>query len=428
MKPRRRRSRARALSLVVLAALMGVVLVLFPLKSRGAPANADSGAPPHAPAGKAGKKAAIDSKDASAPAPAPVSDAGAHRPEPHAAKEAEKEKGEKATIPVGKGLPVHVDVAVFFLEITTFDDTKAEFEGTTDIRLEWTDPHLAFPDRETLRGYREFIGKAAEEELGKIWSPSIDVKNRTETGSYVGRRVRIYPHGQVEVITRASGKFKTTIDTEAFPFDRQKLAVELIVRDESVDEVLLQFDKDDVEFSHAGADVKVDGWEVGLVDLSAGVVPGWNGDRYSRATATLLIDRLPGSSVASVFIPLIASLLIPLLALWMNKASEEGFAVDAFELANMGIGGLFSVIALSFAIYSSNPVIASADNTVTRLFGLNYAMLALSLIIVVTFFRYEIPKRWFGAYVQEEAFHFISWAAPLLALVTAAAFLLVAAA
>jgi hypothetical protein len=65
---------------------------------------------------------------------------------------------------------------------------------------------------------------------------------------------------------------------------------------------------------------------------------------------------------------------------------------------------------------------------VTRLFGLNYAMLALSLIIVVVFFRYELPKRWFGGHVQHEAFKFIAWALPLLSLATACALLLVAAA
>jgi hypothetical protein len=200
------------------------------------------------------------------------------------------------------------------------------------------------------------------------------------------------------------------------------------VRDDTVDDVLLRFDKDDVEFSHAAQDANVDGWDVGIVDLSASSVAGWNGDRYSRATATLFIDRRPGSSISSVFIPLIASLLIPLLALWMYRGTELGFVVDAFELANMGIGGLFSVIALSFAIYSSNPVIASTDNTVTRLFGLNYAMLALSLVIVVTFFRYELPRRWFGIHVQHQAFLFLSWATPLLALSTSTAFLLVAAA
>lgn len=332
------------------------------------------------------------------------------------------------SIPVGKGLPIRVNVAVFFLELTAFDDTKGEFEATTDLRLRWADARLAFPASEKLRGYKELIGKAAEERLTQIWSPTVDVQNRIESGSYVGRRLRIFSDGRVESITRTSGRYKSPVRLESFPFDRQKLALRTIVREANVDQVLLTFDKDDVEFSRVSPDAKLEDWKLGLVNLRASSVAGWNGDRYATTRATLVITRHATSSVAPVFIPLLASLLIPLLALWMNRATEDGFTVDAFELANMGIGGLFSVIALSFAIYSANPNIAGSDNTVTRLFGLNYAMLALSLTIVVVFFRYEIPKRWFGIYVQKEMFHFLSWAAPVLSLATSVTFLFVAAA
>jgi hypothetical protein len=111
----------------------------------------------------------------------------------------------------------------------------------------------------------------------------------------------------------------------------------------------------------------------------------------------------------------------------MNNATAEGFEVEAFELANMGIGGLFSVIALSFAIYTSYGVIAGGDNTVTRLFGLNYATLAMSLGIVVMLFRYNLAHRWWGRYVHEQVFKWLAWAMPVLTLGTSVAFLLVAA-
>lgn len=420
---RRKRSGARVLWLMVVGTIFAVALVLFPLKGQRARA-ADSPAktPAEATAGKTPKtkatKAAAPKDAAATPETAPALEP-ATPPEPPKA---------LTTLPLEKGLPVRVNVAVFFLELGSFDDIKGEFEATVDVRMEWSDPRLAFSAKDTLRGYREFIGKEAEEQLTKMWSPTVDVQNRFEIGSYVGRRVRLFPDGAVETITRTSGKYKTHVNPEAFPFDRQKLDVELIVRDETVDEIRLRFDKEDVDFSRAAKDATIDGWDVGLVDLKRSVIAGWNGDRYSKVTATLFIDRQSASSLTSIFIPLIASLLIPLLALWMNKASDDGFEVDAFELANMGIGGLFSVIALSFAIYSANPIVAASDNTVTRLFGLNYAMLALSLTIVVVFFRYQLPRRWFGRYVQEEAFHYLSWAIPLLSLGTSIAFLFAAAA
>lgn len=438
-----RRSKGRVLWTTFAATLFAVGIVLFPLSGRGA-GSADAGASStHGTATSAGgghTSVGATTKEAKK--------AGGHggkaaHAEPEAEAEPTKEPAKAAepagkvapeaeedltSIPVGKGLPVRVNVGVFFLELESFDDTKGEWEATIDIRYAWNDQRLAYDKKQTLRGYREFLGKAAEAQLEKIWTPTVDVKNRVEAGEYTGRRLRIYPDGRVETITRTSGKYKSHVDAGSFPFDRQKLGVELIVRDQTLDFVRLRFDEHDVAFSRPAGNAKLDGWDLGIVDLSRSAVAGWNGDRYGTVTATLFVDRRPGSSLASVFIPLLASLLIPLLALWMNQTSEDGFAVDAFELANMGIGGLFSVIALSFAIYSSNPIIASGDNTVTRLFALNYASLAISLGIVVAFFRFELPKKLFGRYVQEESFHFLSWAIPLLAMATSLAFLLVAAA
>jgi len=124
---------------------------------------------------------------------------------------------------------------------------------------------------------------------------------------------------------------------------------------------------------------------------------------------------------------LLASLLIPLLALWMNRATPEGFEVEAFELANMGIGGLFSVIALSYAVSSAYGSIAGSDNTVTRLFALNYATLAVALVVVVVFFQRNVVLRHFGPYVHEQVFKFLLWALPVLTLGTSIAFVLIAA-
>lgn len=436
---KKRRTRARSLMIALLGTIFGLALVLFPLRGRGAEPPSDAGrastkstdTPPKG-AARTKKGVAVAVAVAAGDAPADTAgDAGAPVTVTEATPAAAKaEEANLTSIPIGRGLPVKVNVGVFFLELKSFDDTKGEFEATTDLRLQWTDTRLRFPRSESFRGYKEWRGKEAEEQLAKLWTPTIDVANRLESSGYVGRRLRIYPNGDVETLTRTTARHTAHVSAETFPFDRQRLALDLIVRDDTTDEVLLRFDQDDVVFSRAANDATLDGWEPGLVELHATQVAGWNGDRYARMTASLVVDRLASSSLAPIFIPLLASLLIPLLAVWMNKTSEDGgeFEVDAFELANMCIGGLFSVIALSFAIYSSYTVIANGDNTVTRLFGLNYAMLAITLAIVVVCFRYNLLAKLFGPYVQREAFTFMSWALPVLSLATSLAFLLVAAA
>ena len=132
--------------------------------------------------------------------------------------------------------------------------------------------------------------------------------------------------------------------------------------------------------------------------------------------------------VATVFIPLLASLLIPLLAIWMNSTAEGEFTIPAFELANIIVGGLFAVIALNFTINAAYSSVATGDNTVTRLFRLNYMTLGVGLAVVVLLYRYNVPMRLCGRYFQEQMFSYLSWAVPLLAVGTALAFILVAAA
>ena len=419
----RRRARAhtpRAVSLFILSALFCVALALFPHKSRGQ--------------SKSGESRTVVGPDSALMAPAAPD---VHEPPtPPAAAEAKRaapakpdpQEPEETTIPMGRGLPVVVRIAFFFLELKELDDTKGEFEAIVDMRLHWSDLRLTYPLQESPRGYKEYRGAAAEKHLATIWKPHVEPTNRVEVDDNVGRRVRIFPNGDVETIERRSGRYKIKIDAQRFPFDRQYLKLDYIVREDTTDAVVLDYENDDVEWSRTAKDAELDGWRLGLVDLSRSVVPGWNGDRYSRVAASLFVDRLPTTGIAPIFIPLIASLLIPLLAIWMNQSTEDGFAIEAFELANISIGGLFSVIALSFAIYSSYGMIAGGDNTVTRLFGLNYMTLALSLSVVIAFYRFKFPRRLFGRYVEEQLFLFICWALPILTLGTSVAFLLVAAA
>jgi hypothetical protein len=116
-----------------------------------------------------------------------------------------------------------------------------------------------------------------------------------------------------------------------------------------------------------------------------------------------------------------------MIAIWLQKVSDEGdFEVDAFELANIVIGGLFAVIALNFTVNSEYSSLASGDNTVTRLFALNYAALAIAMVINIGMFQYKLVERWFGKYVQEQLYWFLCGAVPALAFGAAATFLLVA--
>ncbi|MBF0267011.1 MAG: hypothetical protein HQL44_00315 [Alphaproteobacteria bacterium] len=332
------------------------------------------------------------------------------------------------SIPHGNGLPVVVRPALFFNHLESFDDNAGTFEATVDLRLTWIDSRLRYPAKEALRGYKEYRVSAAEKEIAKIWTPTIRHVNRVGDPAFSERRLRIFPNGMVEVIDRITATYKTPVETSRFPFDRQNLEIVMVVQEDTVETVDMNFTSDDVGFSRISKNAELDGWSTGLVGLKRELVNGWNGDRYAKIVASLTVSRVATSSIATIFIPLFASLLIPFLATWMNRAQDGEFDVDAFELGNVIIGGLFAVIALSFTFSSSFPALSSGDNTVTRLLGLNYVALAFGTIITVVFYRYKLPARWFGVYVQEQAFLFLSWAFPILFIATGLAFVFVSAA
>jgi hypothetical protein len=313
-----------------------------------------------------------------------------------------------------------------YVEVASIDETEAAYTATVDLRLRWQDLRLQYPPESAPQGFLEFREGAAEAKMAEIWTPSLSLWNLSGEPSQQIRGIRIFPDGRVELMLRMTATFVTPFEVERFPFDRQSLQVEVVSRRESVERLSLEFEQDDLDFSRAPDSSELGDWVPGIVTLKRDAVSGWYGEDLARATVSLAVHRRAGGSAALIFIPLLASLLIPLLAIWMNRVENGEFQIEAFELANVIVGGLFAVIALNFTLNAEYRTLGSTDNTVRRLFALNYLALALSLIINLTLFRFNLPMRWFGRYVQEQVYFFLAWAVPLLVLATAVATLLVA--
>jgi hypothetical protein len=331
-----------------------------------------------------------------------------------------------SSLPVGKGLPVVVRMGLRYVEVDSIDETEATYTATVDLRLRWQDLRLQYPPESAPQGFLEFREEAAAAKMAEIWTPAVSLWNLSGEPSRQIHGLRIFPDGRVEMMLRTTGTFETPFEVERFPFDRQRLQVEVVSRRESVQRLSLEFEQDDLDFSRAPESSELGDWVPGVVSLKRDVVNGWYGEDLARVTVSLAMQRRAGGSAALIFIPLMASLLIPLLAIWMNRVEEGEFQIEAFELANVIVGGLFAVIALNFTLNAEYRTLGTSDNTVRRLFALNYLALALSLIVNLTLFRFNLPMRWFGRYVQGQVFLFLSWAVPLLVLATAVATLLVA--
>lgn len=330
------------------------------------------------------------------------------------------------TLPTGAGLPLTVRVAVFFIDVHAIDDVAGRFDATVDIRLVWRDSRLRYPAGSEPNGFREARGAAAVAWIAQIWVPELVLDNLDGDAAEDTQGIREFSDGRVEWMRRIRGKFSADFDVHRFPFDRQQLYVGLVSRRDPLTRVVFDFRQSDLDYSRLARGTGVEGWAMGGVTLRREPLVGWYGNQHARVFATLAVTRDPASTIGPIFIPLLASLLIPMLALWLNAPAPGGeFRIEAFELTNVLIGGLFALIALNFTVNAAFPMLAR-DNPVARLFGLNYLLLGLSLAINVLVFRFRWPARFFGAGVQEELFAWLVWAVPALALTAAAAIVLTA--
>ena len=329
-------------------------------------------------------------------------------------------------LPREKGLPVIVKVGLQFLDVTNVNDDEEAFDATLDLRLRWQDPRLAYPPGEAPRGFKETLGDAAEARLAQIWKPDVRLANQSGEPTARRRGLRLFPTGHVELMERVTARFTAPMDMDRFPFDRQRLEVQVLCVADGVEEVSLESRREDLEFSNERVGLAAAGWQAGVVDVRGDRVPGWHGDSHARLRVHLEVIREAGASVSAIFIPLVASLLIPLLALWLNRIEEGEFQIEAFELTNVIVGGLFAVIALNFTVSAEHRSLGAGHNPVTSLFALNYVTLAVSLVANMALFRFNVVKRLWGRYAQEEVYAWLVWAVPLLVFATASAIVVAA--
>ena len=145
------------------------------------------------------------------------------------------------TLPTGTGLPVVVRVGVFFAELKAIDDVAKAFTATVDVRLVWNDLRLRFPANEASNGFKEYRGTAATARLGEIWSPALSLLNLQGEADYDSAGLRLFPDGRVELMRRVTGAFAASFDAERFPFDRQRLGIEIASQTDPNTRVLIDF-------------------------------------------------------------------------------------------------------------------------------------------------------------------------------------------
>jgi hypothetical protein len=365
-KPRAKRSaRNRLLQVVCLLVALGVGLVIFGKKVGAAPAVHGLAAPGDAPKGagakgdakpgdpkKPGKKEKDAGADASAAAAAAAADSSkdagvdaAFDPdaggldyavvqgEEDFAKELSEE--EKASIGTGKvpihregayrspfahprfGGPAHVKVGLVIREVREFNIQTGGFEADFFVSLT-ADKDMPNVSPVFTNGHEVTLTPLADTPTFKVFS--------------------------------VTGKFSTDVDLRLYPFDVQKLTVEMEDQKAGVDQLIFEADKQrtslDESFLLASFGVSAIGAEVGKHKYP----PRFDRDDLyvSRYKFTLTVDRFAQSAAFSVFVPAFIIVLISLTGMWVPP--------DELEVrSNAGAPMLAAAVLFHYSLIQSLP-------------------------------------------------------------------------
>jgi hypothetical protein len=126
------------------------------------------------------------------------------------------------------GRPTEVSIGVYLIGLSQVSEPSDAFP-TYDVEMffnvTWKDPRLAFGGDDSLP--HVFQEEEAEEKLSEIWSPDFEIQNEVQQRQTESIELTIFPDGSVDYEERFGATLNAELDLRRFPFDRQKLDIEL---------------------------------------------------------------------------------------------------------------------------------------------------------------------------------------------------------
>lgn len=275
-------------------------------------------------------------------------------------------------------LPVTVETSFYLDDLIYIEDKAEVFTADVTFLFKWHDPRLAFPSETSTP--KAFLERAAVIELQKIWWPEIEFISTDFPPAYDNRSLFISPDGTVEYIIGLTGRFRSRLNFESFPFDVQKLkiGVDSFVWDKNV--VLFSIAPNPVKYSTEEMSVHK---EATILDVNEAITfgPGpifehlGGNPEYSTYEINIIVKRKFGYYIYQVFVPLLIVLGISFTVFFdftESLLAKVGFTLTAFLV----------FVAAKFAINQDLPRIGYMT-MIDKVFVLCYVCFGLTVVLNV---------------------------------------------
>lgn len=237
---------------------------------------------------------------------------------------------------------VIVDLGLHIVELTKVDEVTNTFNIEGFMDLVWCDPRMAYEveNGEEL-SERILLKDKAQALLNEIWWPAVTIANQVNGRNIENQELVILSDGTIEYKEKFSAELEAHYDLKKFPFDRQKLEIEI----ESFawhDEVLLfQMNEEKIGFSN---DFEIAEWHIEKVESKIESVKGIQ-DRasFSEFLMEIVVVRQYEYYLWKIIIPLIFLVIIS----WSVFLMIGDKLIDRLRFSMIGI---LTIVGYQFII------------------------------------------------------------------------------
>ena len=282
--------------------------------------------------------------------------------------------------PDATGAATMITTGVYLIDIDEIDDVSQRFSVDMFVSTTWQDPRLALPEKEQF-------GKIRMIPLDKIWTPRGLIVNDRGLNLQLPPVASVDALGNVQYRQRLSGELAADLNFKEFPFDVQRLPIDIISYQYQPDEV--RFSSDSVITGDAES-FSAEGWRFRILESEFGefTVPG-TGIARPRLTHFIEAQRNGQYYLLTMFLPMSLIVFMAWTAFWL----QPNIVPPRIAISTASI---FSLIALGFSIRLSLPrfsYITRADQFV----------IGCTLLVFLALGVAVIGSRWANADRMEHA-------------------------